>query len=142
MRKTVLCLVVLAAMSLVAGCDSGGKSALEGTEWVLTSLNGNPLLEDTQITLKFENEILSGFAGCNGYGGGPDSGCYTATKKGALTIPVVAITVQECPSPQGVMEQEKAYVAALTSSETYRVVDDRLEIQDADGETVLVYARQ
>ena len=84
MKKTVLCLLVLAAISLVAGCSSDDKSVLEGTQWVLTSLRGNPLLEETEITLKFENEILSGLAGCNGYGGGPDSGRYTTTKKGAL----------------------------------------------------------
>ena len=47
----------------------------------------------------------------------------------------------ECPSPEGVMEQEKDYVAALTSAAAYVIDGDRLEILDADGETVLVYAR-
>ena len=117
MKKTVLCLIVLAAISLAAGCSSDDKSALEGTQWVLTSLHGNPLLEETEITLRFEDEILVGNAGCNGYGGGPTSGRYTATKKGALDIPILAINVELCPSPEGVMEQEKAYVTALISAE-------------------------
>jgi len=38
------------------------------TEWVLTSINGGPLLEGTNITLAFYPSELSGFAGCNGYG--------------------------------------------------------------------------
>ena len=62
--------------------------------------------------------------------------------KGVLSVPVVAITVQKCLSPEGVMEQENAYVSALNSVTNYRVVDNRLELQDAGGETVLVYARQ
>ena len=142
MKKTILFLLVLTALSLVAGCSSSGTSALEDTQWVLTSLRSNSLLEETEITLKFENKTLSGSAGCNGYGGGPDSGSYSATKSGTLEIPVVAITEMWCMSPEGVMEQETAYVTALTSAATYVVEGDRLEIQDADGTTILVYARQ
>jgi len=43
-------------------------------------------------------------------------------KKRALAIPVVAITVQECHLPEGVMEQEKGYIAVLTSAAAYGVV--------------------
>jgi heat shock protein HslJ len=139
MKKVVLWLIILATVFLVAGCTD--KSALEGSEWVLTSLRGMPLARDTEITLRFEEQgWLSGFAGCNGYGGGPDSGKYSATRKGALSIPQIAITVRECHSPEGVMEQETAYVGALTSAASYQVTEDRLEILDAEGETVLVYA--
>ena len=41
---------------------------LVDSEWVLTSLNGEPLLEGTYITLAFYPAEISGFAGCNGYG--------------------------------------------------------------------------
>ena len=141
MKKIIFCLIILATVNVIAGCSD--KSALEGTEWTLTSLKGEPLLEDTEITLKFEEQgWLSGFAACNSYGGGPDSGKYSATKKGTLSIPQLAITVRECHSPEGVMEQEQAYVAALTSAASYQVTEDRLEILDADGETVLVYAKR
>ena len=140
-RGTTLWLVVFAAMLLV-GCASGGEKALAGTEWVLVSLRGSPLLEETQITLKFGDEWMSGLAGCNNYGGGPDSGRYVATKKGALEISEFAQTVRECHSPKGVMEQEKLYGEVLRSAKTYRIVNDRLEIRDATGETILVYDRK
>jgi len=118
-------------------------STLEGTEWVLISLNGEGLIEGTEITLNFEKEFLGGFMGCNRYGGGPDSGKYIATDDGTLTIPhQIAVTVQLCLTPEGVMEQEAAYIEALRSAASYRVVDDRLEIDNAAGETTLVFARK
>lgn len=151
--RTVTAYVLLAALALACSpvsthtgpdvmAPSGGEHALKATEWVLTSLNGETLLAGTHIMLGFEERWISGFGGCNAYGGGPDSGGYAATADGSLTIPEMAITAMECPSPEGVMEQEKAYVQALRQAKTYRIVDDRLEIENAAGETILAYVRQ
>ncbi|MDH4138582.1 MAG: META domain-containing protein, partial [Anaerolineae bacterium] len=115
---------------------------LEDTEWVLTSLNGSSLLEGTNITLNFTDGFLEGFAGCNAYGGGRDSGKYTAADEGILTIAEIAITSQDCHTPEGVMQQETAYVEALRNAVAYQVADDRLEIKNAAGETILVFAQK
>ena len=110
---------------------------------MLTSLNGESLIKGTEINLHFEEAFLGGSMSCNGYGGGPDSGKYVATDDGTLTIPhPIAVTVQLCSTPEGVMEQEAAYIEALRSAASYRVVDDRLEIDNAAGETTLVFARK
>jgi heat shock protein HslJ len=109
---------------------------------VLISLNGDSLIEGTNITLNFAEGILSGFAGCNAYGGGRDSGKYIATDDGTLTIPQIAVTVQLCSTPEGVMQQEAAYTSALQNAAAYRVMDDRLEIDNSAGETTLVFARK
>ncbi len=132
-----------AAPSPTAAAGNGGQGASElvGTEWVLTSLRGQAPVAGTQITLHFEADQLGGFAGCNAYGGGPDSGGYTASN-GELRIPVPAITAQGCLEPPGVMEQEAAYVDALQQATAYRVAGDVLELQDAAGDTVLTYQRQ
>jgi heat shock protein HslJ len=114
---------------------------LAGTEWALTSLNGEGLIESTEITLYFEETFLGGSMTCNGYGGGPDSGKYVARDDGTLDIlRPLAVTAQLCSSPEGIMEQEEAYIEALLSAATYRVIVNRLEIDDADGETILVFA--
>ena len=121
---------------------SGGEISLADTDWQLVSLRGSPLLEGTRITISFEEARLSGFAGCNGYGGGPDSGKYTVTDEGGLSIPAFAITVMDCPSPAGVMDQEQAYVDALAEAAAYRLTGDGLEILNASGESILVYVQQ
>jgi heat shock protein HslJ len=110
---------------------------LVDTEWVLAQLNGERLVEDTNITLSFSDEQASGYAGCNAYGGP-----YTATDSGTLTILEIAATAQGCVEPEGVMQQEGAYITALTGADAYRVMDDRLEIEDASGETTLVFTRK
>jgi len=40
------------------------------------------------------------------------------------------------------MEQEATYIEALRRAASYRVVDDRLEIDNAAGEMTLVFARK
>jgi heat shock protein HslJ len=43
--------------------------ALVGTEWPLVSPDGDELLSETDTTLEIDEEIVSGSAGCNAYGG-------------------------------------------------------------------------
>jgi len=141
-NRKVSWLLVLAAAALITGCTTGGESSLAGSKWVLTSMRGETPLPGTQITLVFEEQSLSGFAGCNAYGGASDSGKYTATDDGKLTLPLLALTLQLCEGPEGVMQQERAYVESLSNAAAYRLTDDRLEIHDAEGDTMLVFSKQ
>jgi heat shock protein HslJ len=117
----------------------GSGNLLVGTEWVLTSLRGEAPLEGTHISLKFQEEIVVGFAGCNAYGGG---GGYTFSPDGSLEIPAPARTEMACLGPEGVMDQEDAFFEALTSAASYSLAGDQLEIQNEAGETVLVFSRR
>jgi heat shock protein HslJ len=121
----------------------GTSADLADTKWELILLNDNSLIKDTEITLNLEGMFLGGFMGCNGYGGGPDSGKYTATDDGTLRIAhPIAVTVQLCSTPEGIMEQEAAYIKSLQSSVAYQVINDHLEIMNASGEITLVFARK
>jgi heat shock protein HslJ len=110
---------------------------LNGSDWNLTALNGSDLLPDTNITLGFEDGHVAGFAGCNAYGGS-----YSAADDGTLSISVLEVTAQACLEPQGVMEQEDAYLTAFQGAAAYRVTDEQLELVDAGGELLLVFARK
>lgn len=46
--------------------NSGGPSLL-GSEWRLLSVYGNPVPAELEISLKVEENALSGFSGCNDY---------------------------------------------------------------------------
>jgi heat shock protein HslJ len=148
--RTLLILSVLVVMSVISACQGsaggeqrGAPERLVGTEWTLVSLYGSSLIEDTEITLYFKEAYFGGRMTCNQYGGGPDSGRYTATDDGVLTLPGgLAVTVQLCSEPEGIMEQEAAYIQALRDAATYQIIDDRLEIATANGETVLVFEPQ
>lgn len=47
-----------------------------------------------------------------------------------------------CDSPAGIMEQEEAYGSALGDVTTYRVTDNRLEMADEGGDTVLTFTKE
>jgi putative hemolysin len=113
---------------------------LSDTEWELISLNGKDLIAGTAITLYFSNEYLGGEMGCNGYGGSTDSGKYQDKSDGTFTLgSPFAVTVQLCTEPEGIMEQEAAYIDVLMTASHYKIVDNYLEIENPAGETILIF---
>ena len=142
MKNTVKLLGAFVVLAAIAFTACGGKPAagadLEDTRWSLLSY-GTPdsptaLVGDTEITLEFdlaENRI-GGSAGCNSY-------FSEITIKGnKLSTSVVGSTEMYCMDPNGVMEQEVAYVTALSLVESYEIQDGQLRITCTDGQ-VLVY---
>lgn len=113
---------------------------LDGTEWVLETLRGKPLVEGSNITLDFgeyHHDRFNGYSGCNWYGAG-----YLATDTTFSVVDGVESTDMLCNTPVGVMEQEEAYGSALGNVTTYRVTGDRLEMADEGGDTLLVFAKE
>ncbi|MFO7917962.1 MAG: META domain-containing protein, partial [Anaerolineae bacterium] len=95
-RLFYLVMVLFLSTSILSGCGPGETTDLIDTEWTLISLNGEELIEDTEITLYFKEDYVGGSMTCNNYGGGPDSGQYEATDDGTLKVPQLARTLQLC----------------------------------------------
>ena len=114
---------------------------LAGTEWLLTGYNNGtggfvPVLTGTAVTAAFsEDGQMSGTAGCNHY-----SGAYTVTGN-AISIGPLAMTEMYCMYPDGVMDQESVYLAAMQAAASYRVGAGDLTLMDADGIRMAVYER-
>ena len=112
---------------------------LEDTAWVLQSY-GEPvdlkdIIIDTEITAEFVSSegTVEGSAGCNSY-----SGIYTV-EDNQLSIPgPIAATEMYCEEPEGVMDQEQEYLAALQLAESYEIDGDELRIHC--GDQVLVFS--
>jgi heat shock protein HslJ len=103
--------------------------------WLATALlQGNAftsLLAGTEITASFaEDGTLSGSAGCNNY-----RATYE-TSQGGIEIDQAAATQKACAEPEGIMEQEAAYLAALPTAARYRVAGRSLELLTAEGTPV------
>jgi heat shock protein HslJ len=115
-------------------------TATPAGEWTATAiLTGTALaspLSGTEITATFtEDGMLTGSAGCNRY-----SASYT-TDAGAIEITPLAGTKKACADPDGVMEQEAAYLASLPTAVSYRVDGGSLSLLSADGTTVTSFTR-
>ena len=112
------------------------QTPLTGTLWQATSYNNGrggvtSLVIGTEINATFaEDGTLSGSAGCN------NTIATFAVDGQQITITPVATTMMMCPEPEGVMEQEAEYIAALATAATYSIQGDQLELRTADGALV------
>jgi len=105
------------------------EAILEDTVWVLQSYgeSGNPkdIITDTEITAEFVSSegTVKGSAGCNSYFGSYE------VEGSQLSIPgPIGATEMYCEEPEGVMDQEQEYLAALQLAESYEINADELRI--------------
>jgi heat shock protein HslJ len=98
---------------------------------MLVTLKGEPPLAGTAPSAEFSADQISGSTGCNHY-----FGPY-AVSGSDITIGDVASTEMYCMDPEGVMDQEQAFLVALASVASYRLAGARLELLDAAGSVAL-----
>ncbi|MEZ4771013.1 MAG: META domain-containing protein [Caldilineales bacterium] len=112
---------------------------LTGTIWSATMVNNGKeavvsLINGTEITAIFGDDgSLSGSAGCNSY-----TTSYEVDGD-SITIGMGASTMMFCGEPEGVMDQEQQYLAALQTVATWSIAGDKLELRTADGALAVSY---
>lgn len=112
--------------------------SLEGTLWIMNSYNNGQggvvsALPDVTVSAQFADGQLTGSAGCNSY-----NAAYEVDGSN-LTIGEAIATRVFCGEPEGIMEQESAYLTALTRTATFTINGDRLELFDADEARLATY---
>ena len=140
-RYLILSFLAIIISLLASACggaapQGGSSETIQGIEWQLETLNGNPPIEGSTVTLIFEEETAGGSGGCNSYGGS-----YTVGSNSTLSFSELFQTEMAC-LEQGIMDQEAAYMQTLATAASYQATTDRLEIMDASGTTVLTFVRQ
>jgi heat shock protein HslJ len=108
---------------------------LGGHGWVLTELGREqPLPEDVEISLLFQDDRVSGSSGCNNYFAG-----VLAPNPGELAFNGMGATRMACPEPM--MDLERRYLSALAGASGYRFHAGRLVLTcDTDeGPQALVF---
>ncbi len=115
---------------------------LAGTAWdVIAYNNGNQavvgVIGGTQLTAVFGADgTLSGAAGCNNYSGG-----YTVDGEGNIQIGPLMSTMMACGEPEGIMEQEMQYLAALQTAATYSMEGDTMQLRTAEDALAAQFVR-
>jgi heat shock protein HslJ len=119
--------------------------AISGARLTLTPASGPPLVfqaepeptlegvtwKVTALTLSFENGMVRGSSGCNTFRA-------TYTSEGNRLSIGPAVTTRMACGGEGVMEQERQFLAALKTSKTWTVESGTLDVHRADGERVLM----
>lgn len=126
-------LMLLDAESAMLGSFDAQADDLAGTAWQVGGYNNGRqavvgVTTGSALSLAFDaNGRLSGSGGCNRF-----TGSYRADGK-SLSIGPLAATRKACAQPEGVMQQEAAYLRALESAATAQREGDRLELRTATG---------
>jgi heat shock protein HslJ len=108
---------------------------LEGVTWKVTGFNNGRqavvgTLSGTKLTLSFQDGMVQGHSGCNTFRA-------TFRRDGDhLVIGPTAATRMAC-AGDGVMQQEREFLAALETATLWTVQDGMLDMHRADGERVL-----
>jgi heat shock protein HslJ len=112
--------------------DAEPANPLAGTSWILTG-GSSPgtvwvMLPGTTISASFSAENqLSGTSGCNTYG------ATYSVNGSSISIGIPAATNISCGTPEGVMQQEAAYLAALPQMTTYQISGSQLTLSGGSG---------
>ncbi len=141
-RRSIWILKWMLAVWILAACGpfGGDSGTLDGTSWRLGSYRNTTgqtvhVLPGTEVTAEFREGGIGGNATCNRYFG------EVVIEGDQLAIQGIGMTEMYC-FPEENMEQEGAYVAALSAAASYQVDDVRLTIADATGRTLLTFARR
>ena len=115
------------------------SNSLEGNNFFFTSIGREPTIPDTVLRITFgNNDQVIGLAGCNTY-----SGTYAVVPAGAvqgsLSIEVTSLTDMLCAEPAGIMEQEQAFLQALSevTAYSYSPKGVLIALTDSAGEDIL-----
>jgi heat shock protein HslJ len=139
MNRVHKIMIALVCTLLFPGCISSplntrnkNISELIGTRWILQSLHGQELLEDTAITLKISEGWFSGSSGCNFY-----NAKYSTRPKDGIKFDEVSNTEIGCIEP--VMEQEEKYIGTFQEATNYSLDGENLVIMDKQGNYLFQY---
>jgi len=115
--------------------------ALEGTSWQVMSYNNGKggvtsLIIGTEISANFgEDGQLTGNSGCNSY-----FAEYEADGDN-IRIGTAGATEMACIEPEGVMEQEQQYLAALGTAAAHKIQGLSMEMRTSEGSLVATFIR-
>ncbi len=130
--------------AIATGCSllsPSGKpnQILENTDWLLISYRGMDAITETESTVLFQNGEVGGFGGCNQFGGQYK---LPATGGNRIEIDDLVSTLMFCVEPEGVMEQEAAFLEILNDADRFEVANDRLKIYNSTNEVLIFKENQ
>jgi PKD repeat protein len=109
------------------------NARLDTQAWTLSTINNQPLVPGTAITLQFLDGEIAGFAGCNSY-----NGRYTATDNGdgtyGVTVDQIALGRLSCP-PE-IMIQENDFQSAILEISSATIRENMLILTGPDSQLI------
>ncbi|CCG96896.1 conserved hypothetical protein; putative exported protein [Marinobacter nauticus ATCC 49840] len=117
--------------SLNAEKEGGKPGSLAGSQWMVEEIDGEPVLEGSEVTIGFNDEgRVFGSSSCNRYNGG------WHIQGQELVFSQMAATRMAC--PETLMQQENRFLKLLGDVHGYQfAADGRLVLETGQGVTIL-----
>jgi heat shock protein HslJ len=115
------------------------SAPLVGPTWRATAISDGrggvaSVIAGTEVTAIFQDREMGGNTGCNRYGSS-----YRTSEGNGIRFDRLVATQMACLVPQGVMEQEAAFMRAMEAVRSYRIQGDRLDLLRADGSSAVTF---
>lgn len=120
------------ALSSCGGIEMRPSDPLNGSAWLLVSLEERAPIPGVEITADFDVGSVHGSSGCNSF-----RGSYQVNGD-RIEFREIGSTLMACLVPEGAMDQEQKFVALLSSSESFQIVDGQLQLFRS-GRTLLKF---
>jgi len=145
-RTGMMAPLALAAMFTLGACATSAPeepamtkpapaaSPLMGGEWTVTSINGQPVIEGSKVTMQFEDGRVFGAASCNRFMGG-----YTPGDGLTIELSQMASTMMAC--PDALMNQESLFLKTLGDVTSYSIDGATAKLNTGDGRTIVATRR-
>ena len=116
-------------------------ASIEGVAWHATGINNGTggvvtAAATGQSTATFADGTVTGSGGCNQF-----NASYELDGE-EITIGPAAATRKACPEPEGIMEQEQQFFAALERAKTVTLSPGKLELRDETGALQVAFATE
>ncbi len=141
MKKLLLSLSIASLSILSMINPSMASDPISGTNWKLLSWGNEKspqtVLDQTEISLNFQEDQISGSSGCNRY-----FASYTLEDE-QLKFGVAGRTQMAC--PEEIMKQEDQFLSALQASQTYTINSEgqlQITYKTDQGSGVMIFAPQ
>lgn len=132
-------LLIILALFLIVACSQTkrlrmGVDEFNSTDWVLQEIDGSPVIDRVQSTIRFQaNERIVGWGGCNRY--------FANFRSGFKFFEVGPIGSTRRICPEVAMEQEERFFAALQKARSIRMEGANLVIDSEATEKPLKFGR-
>lgn len=128
--------VTSASGELAAVYTVAESVSLEDTPWTVISYNNGKeavvsVIIGSEITMLFSDGTVEGNASCNSYGGPYE------LDGDQISVGDLEQTEMFCADPEGLMDQESQFLAALQSAATYTIDGERLDMYFEGGARAL-----
>jgi len=137
-RIPYLILIIGTIVSIGLSACLGDVSSLDGSNWDLETYQDEAgemvgVLPGSITTALFQANYVSGIAGCNRFNADYE------VDGNDLSFGPVATTRKLCADPPGIMEQESAFLSALSEVASYELDDESLVMFDSMGDIRLTF---